>query len=651
MSETARILPPLDEGSLKSFLSSHRGGTVSFQELLEHDGNLAHCLLEAPEVFFEACARLNGGKQIRIGGLPITLTPDQIRAEHVGRFVQVEGLVTRISEVRQEVTVAAYRCLFCGYINEVPQDGSRLRGPVICENPNCGKTGSYAFKFDPSRSRWRNWQAVRIQEKPEVLSKGRTPRHLDLVLRDELVGIPVPGNHIVATGTVNVRNQGKQTDRVFVPYLDVNHLEVLSKGVEETELSPEDEAWVREVSSRPDYIPNLIASIAPSIQGYEHIKEAVALQLFGADTVTLKDGTRLRGNIHILLVGDPAVSKTQILKWVARAGFRGVYASGKKSTGVGLTAAVVRDELTGGWNLEAGAVVLADGGTACLDELGEIDAEERAALLEAMESQTVTIHKASIHATLNARTSVLAAANPKGGRFDTKNRNILEQVDLDPPLLSRFDLIFFIRDQPDLEKDKRIAEKIIGARMGEEEAPFTPEQIRKLVVYARRIHPKLQGKLTDEIVEKYLRWRRGGTDETPAITPRQLEALLRLAFASARMRMSSRVEREDVERAERLLSAFLREVGVDVATGKLDIDLIMTGKPKSAREKLVALTDLFEKMLSEGNGKEVDLREFEERAVKAGIEKWRLHGWLEEAKARGEIYEPEPGKLAKAWRW
>lgn len=651
MSETARVLPPLDEGSLKSFLSSH-GGTVSFQELLEHDGNLAHCLLEAPEAFFGACAKLNGGGQIRVRGLPITLTPDQIRAEHVGRFVQVEGLVTRISEVRQEVTVAAYRCLFCGHINEVPQDGPRLQGPVICENPNCGKTGSYAFRFDPSRSRWRNWQAVRIQERPEVLSKGRTPKHLDLVLRDELVGAPVPGNHIVTTGTVNVRSQGKQqADRVFVPYLDANHLEVLSKGAEETELSPEDEAWAREVSSRPDFIPSLIASIAPSIQGYEHIKEAVALQLFGADTVTLKDGTRLRGNIHILLVGDPAVSKTQILEWVARAGFRGVYASGKKSTGVGLTAAVVRDELTGGWNLEAGAVVLADGGTACLDELGEIGAEERAALLEAMESQTVTIHKASIHATLNARTSVLAAANPKGGRFDTKNRNILEQVDLDPPLLSRFDLIFFIRDQPDLERDKRIAEKIIGTRRGEAEAPFTPEQIRKLVVYARRIHPKLQGKLTEEVVRRYLRWRRGGTDETPAITPRQLEALLRLASASARMRMSSRVEGEDVERAERLLSAFLREVGVDVATGRVDIDLIMTGKPKSAREKLVALSDLFEKMLSEGNGKEVDLKEFERRAEEAGVEKWRFHGWLEEAKLRGEIYEPEPGKLARAWRW
>jgi replicative DNA helicase Mcm len=632
--------------SLATFLGSV-GEVVEFPDLLQYNMELGRLLLESPDEFFRIVSEVRDGKGLRVRNLPQTLTPKRIRAEHVGKFIQVEGIVTRATEIRPEISVAAYRCKWCGHVQMMPQDGYELIPPVWCENPNCTRRNG-PFSLEEGLSEWSDWQGMRIQERPERLRGGEMPSQLDVVARGDLCGRVVPGDHVVLVGILDaVRKNGRE--RVFRPVLRLNHVEVLSKSSEELELTEEDVDWIERTIREPDYQERLVRSIAPEIHGYEAVKEAILLQLFGSDPVVLEDGTRLRGDIHILLVGDPSTSKSTLLEWAARVGFRGIYVSGKKSTGVGLTASAVRDELTGAWTLEAGAVVLADGGLVAADEFEKIAPEDRAALLQAMEQQKVSVAKAGIVATLNARTSILAAANPKGGRWDPQ-RNLTEQIALEPPLLSRFDLIFILRDTPDVGKDMAIANHILSVRANRRaEAPFSPEQLRKIVCHLRRkIHPDLPEEQRRRIAEFYVKWRRSTGEDTPAVTPRQLESLIRLSLASARMRGSPVVEEQDVQRAVRLISMFLEEAGIDVNTGKVDIDVILTGKPKSVRSRLQVLMQLVEEMEEEEG--EVEVRKLVERAEQMGIAKEDVYSFVEEERNRGFLYEVREGVVKRVVR-
>jgi len=629
--------------SLSTFLRS-AGEVVEFSDLLKHNMELGRLLLESPDDFFRAVSEIRNGTGLKVRNLPQTLTPKQIRAEHVGKLIQVEGIVTRATEIRPEISVAAYRCKWCGHVQMIPQDGYELVPPVWCENPNCTRR-SGPFSLEEGLSEWSDWQGIRIQERPERLRGGEMPSQLDAVARGDLCGRVVPGDHVMLVGILDVvRKNGKE--RVFKPVLRLNYIETLSKGSEELELSKEDVEWVERRIREPDYQEKLVRSIAPEIHGYEAVKEAILLQLFGSDPVVLEDGTRLRGDIHILLIGDPSTSKSTLLEWAARVGFRGIYVSGKKSTGVGLTASAVKDELTGAWTLEAGAVVLADGGLVAADEFEKIAPEDRAALLQAMEQQKVSVAKAGIVATLNARTSILAAANPKGGRWDPQ-RNLVEQIALEPPLLSRFDLIFILRDVPDARRDEAIANHILSVRAGRRvEAPYTPEQLRKIVCYLRRkVHPKLPEEQAKRISEFYVRWRRSTGEDTPAVTPRQLESLIRLSLASARMRGSPVVEKQDIQRAVRLISMFLAEAGIDVNTGKVDIDVILTGKPKSVRGRLQVLAELVREIEQEEG--EVEVRKLVERAEQVGIPRENVYAFVDEELNRGFLYEVGEGVVKR----
>ena len=635
---------------------------VDFEDLMSYEyeekKSLAEVLQDSPHHFFKVANELLAEKtgrpkmQLRVKGAMESIKIRNLRAEHVGKFIQVEGILTRASEIKPEIREALFRCLHCGELNTVLQSGDEgYREPLSCQNPNCRKRGP--FKLEVEKSEFRDWQSLRIQERHEELRGGRMPMMLDCIVRDDLVDVAVPGNHVVMTGILEVFQEGgfKQKKKTFHKILDISYLEVMQKGVEETELTDEDEKKIKEMIKDPWLYNKIVQSVAPSVHGYEAVKEGIALMLFGCDPLELLDKTRVRGDIHILLTGDPGVAKSMMLSWTAGVAPRGLYTSGKKATGAGLTATAVRDELGGGWTLEAGALVIADGGVACIDEFDKMAEEDRSAILEALEQQTISVAKAGIVATLNSRTSVLAASNPKMGRLD-RSRNLVQQIGLEPVILSRFDLIFIIRDEPHGEMDKKIARHMLELHRKPEIAkpPIDSEMLRKLVIYGRKyIHPRLkEEKVIKKMEEFYVKNRSvAERGEAPVpITPRQLESMIRLAKASARMHFREEVTEEDVTRAIELISKYLHEAGFDASTGRVDVDIILTGRSKSQREKIQRVMDLIGEVENKHGGM-APVEEIVRRAKEEGIEENFVMRVVEEEKRDGFLYEPKQGYVTR----
>lgn len=624
---------------------------VRFENLLQHDKELARYLLDHPEDFLMEAAKELAGiagspLQLRVCGLGKENTVEirNLRETHLEKFIQIEGIVTRASEVRPELVVAAFKCKWCGQLQLIEQTGEILKRPALCENPNCTQRGG-PFELDMENSKFRDWQFLGLQERPEQLGRGRMPRKLDCIVRDDLTEKVVPGNHVEVTGFLQAlpeRTREGQRKTVFRKVFFINYIDIKHKGVEEIELSEEDEKQIKKLAQDPNLREKLIRSIAPSIYGNEQVKEGILLQLMGCDPVELEDGTRIRGDIHILLIGDPGVAKSAILKWVSEVAPRGLYTSGVKSTAAGLTATAVRDEYTGGWVLEAGALVIADGGIACVDEFEKMDEREANAILESLEQQTISVSKGGIVATLNTRTSVLAAANPKGGRID-ENLSVAQQITVPPVLLSRFDLPFPVRDTPHPEEDEKISTHMIALhrKAAKLKPPISSDLLRKYIVYAKKhIHPQINSKEVEEKIKNFyikLRYKAAQAGDPIPITPRQLESIIRLAKANARLRLSEEVTEEDVACAIRLMEYVLKKVGIDVATRKLDIDVILTGQPASQREKMARFYEIIkklEKMYPEG----IPRSEIFEEAKNSGLDLEFTQEFLEEEQRRGYIF-------------
>jgi replicative DNA helicase Mcm len=389
-------------------------------------------------------------------------------------------------------------------------------------------------------------------------------------------------------------------------------------------------------------------SIAPSIFGYEHIKEAIMYLLFGGVSKSLPD-VNIRGEMNALLIGDPGTAKSQLLQYVARIAPRGLYTSGRGTTAAGLTAAVVREK-GGSMSLEAGALVLADKGIACIDEMDKMRPEDRVAIHEAMEQHTVSVAKGGIVATLNARTAVLAAANPSLGRYEP-NRTVAENVPLPVTILSRFDLIFVLRDVPNKEEDGKMSQHILEIhRRGASpvEAQVDAELLRKYVSYAKGIKPVLSNEAIKQLSDFYLAMRAASeTEGSPvAITARQLESLVRIAEARARVALRQQVTAEDAGAAITIMKRSLEEVGIDLSSYKMDIDLIMTGRPKTLRDRLsIVLSTLM--TMEKVTGiveKEALVNEIE---TKQKIPRTEIERMIGQMLREGTIYEPREGCLKK----
>jgi replicative DNA helicase Mcm len=599
-------------------LSGKKSFVVDFDELLATEPKLAQLLMDKPDEYLEYANRAAKAQlQIeeheyaeeirnvtaRFRGLP-EVTPLRILgSKHIGKLVMLEGIVVRASPARPLVMEAAFKCKWCGAISHITQSGPFLTAPTACSAPECRRKSS--FEFVQEESTFIDSQDVRIQERPEDLPPGQLPRWLDIkLLERDLVDMARPGDHISVVGIA--RAVASRLPRVgqlrsFRLHLDTNHIDVESKEPEKVLITPEEEKQIRELAKDPEIHTKILRSLAPSVYGYEHIKEAIMYLLFGGTAKQFPDIT-IRGDLNILLLGDPGTAKSQLLQYVAKIAPRGLYTSGRGTTAAGLTAAVLRDK-AGGMTLEAGALVLADKGVAAIDEMDKMRTEDRVAIHEVMEQHTVSVAKGGIVATLNARTSILAAANPSLGRYDPY-RTVAENISLPVTILSRFDLIFVLRDVPEKTHDIQMTEHILNLhRTGVTpvEPPIEPDLFRKYVSYAKNIKPVLTQEALERLKSFYLLMRAASeTEGTPvAITARQLESLVRVAEARARASLRDKVTAEDAERAIDIMKTSLEQVGIDISSQKFDIDIIMTGKPKSLRDKLSVLLGLITSMEKE----------------------------------------------------
>jgi len=825
---------------------------VRFPDLDRYDPEFAEELLDDPEKILDAAkaALLEldlpmdvylDRAHVRVVELPRHFKTRELRSDHINKLLAIDGLVRTATEVRPKIVSAAFQCQRCGYTFFKEQTGNKFEDQNLkCMNQACDRGGP--FKLLLAQSRFVDAQKIRVQESPEDLRGGEQPQTLDVELEDDLAGRIFPGDRVIVNGILKSYQrtspqQGKST------YFDLVHrgisVEMKEQEFEEIEIGPEEEKLILEMSCDPEIYDKVRSSIAPSIYGYDDVKEALALQLVSGFEKHLPDGARIRGDIHILLVGDPGIAKSQMLRYMTKISPRGIYTSGKSSTSAGLTATAVKDELGDGrWTIEAGALVLADKGIAAIDEMDKMNSEDKSALHEAMEQQsyhssteiqlsdgrkarigelvdrlmatrpeetiagkdceilplkegirikstdmncifdanvdrvsrhaapgyfikikysngreiivtpehpvyiagkenaaacipaceakagdmapatapafeggekivflritdvqavpnegeryvyditvepshtfislglilhnTISVAKAGVMATLKSRCALLAAANPKLGRFD-KYEPIAPQINLTPALMSRFDLIFVLTDDPDTKRDSAIAEHILKSNYAGELASqiswnpditqedidealvvikpaIEPELLRKYVAYARKnIFPTLSDEARDYFLNYYVGLRSQGQDSSKPVpvTARQLEALIRLGEASARLRLSPKVTIEDARRVVRIQEACLRKVGVDPETGFLDADIIAAGTTKSTRDRTRSVMDIIRDVSREQQGpapRDAVL----DRAEELGIERSKAEEIIDRMRRDGDVFEPRPGML------
>ena len=628
-----------------------RSLTVNYEDLEMFDPDLADLLIEKPDEVILASQKAiknidplmkDAELNIRFENLTNNIPLSDLLSKYIGSFVSADGIVRKTDEIRPRIETGVFECRGCMRITEVEQTS----GNHIMEPSLCSECGGRSFRLLQEDSKYIDTQSARMQEPLENLSGGTEPKQMLMVLEDDLVDELNPGDKVRITGTLKTFREERSGK--FKNYIYVNHIEPLEQEFEELELSEEDEERILELSRDPHIHDKIINSTAPSIKGHRDVKEAIALQLFGGTVQQLEDGTRLRGDLHILIVGDPGIGKSQILKYVSKLAPRSVYTSGKGTSGAGLTAAAVRDEL-GGWSLEAGALVLGDQGNVCVDELDKMRSEDRSALHEALEQQTVSIAKAGIMATLNTRCSVLAAANPKFGTFD-QYKTLANQIDLPSPILSRFDLIFVIEDKPDVEKDRELAQHILKTHQYSNIAyDIEPELLRKYIAYARKnIHPVLTDEANKVLEEFYVSVRTGGMEEgTPVpITPRQLEATIRLAEASAKLQLKNEVEASDAHRAISLQRRCLEKIGMDPDTGKIDIARVEGRTPTSERDKMRVVQEAIKALEEEFVEVPVNILK-DHLAENHEMSEEKTDEILRILRSKGIIYEPHHGVVKR----
>ncbi|MCH4814990.1 MAG: minichromosome maintenance protein MCM [Saccharolobus sp.] len=634
---------------------------VEFSDVLSFNENLAYEIINNTKIvlpilegaLYDHILQLDPTYQrdiekvhVRIVGIPRVIELRKIRSTDIDKLITIDGILVKVTPVKERIYKATYKHIHpdCMQEFEWPEDEEMpeiLEMPTIC--PKCGKPGQ--FRLIPEKTKLIDWQKAVIQERPEEVPSGQLPRQLEIILEDDLVDSARPGDRVKVTGILEIKQDSpiKRGSRaVFDIYMKVSSIEVSQKVLDEVTISEEDEKKIKDLAKDPWIRDRIIASIAPSIYGHWELKEALALALFGGVPKVLED-TRIRGDIHILIIGDPGTAKSQMLQFISRVAPRAVYTTGKGSTAAGLTAAVVREKGTGEYYLEAGALVLADGGIAVIDEIDKMRDEDRVAIHEAMEQQTVSIAKAGIVAKLNARAAVIAAGNPKFGRYITE-RPVSDNINLPPTILSRFDLIFILKDQPG-EQDRELANYILDVHSGKSTKNIIDiDTLRKYIAYARKyIIPKITSEAKNLITDFFVEMRKKSS-ETPdspiLITPRQLEALIRISEAYAKMALKTEVTREDAERAINIMRLFLESVGVDMESGKIDIDTIMTGKPKSAREKMMKILEIIDSLAVSSECAKV--KDILKEAQQVGIEKSNIEKLLTDMRKSGIIYEAKP---------
>ncbi|KAL5624661.1 hypothetical protein BROUX41_004721 [Berkeleyomyces rouxiae] len=585
--------------------------------------------------------------QVRMYGMDTITNMRSLNPSDIDKMITIKGLVIRATPVIPDMKTALFKCDVCGSCHSAYNERGRITEPTECPNNSCEAKNS--MQIQHNRCTFEDKQILKLQETPDDVPAGQTPHSVSVMVYRDMVDICKAGDRVVITGIyraspVRVNPRQRAVKSVHKTYVDAVHAQKVDKkrmGIDQSTLlldtgddgqpteanpsipetrkiTPEEERQILEASVKPDIYEILSRSLAPSIYEMEDVKKGILLQLFGGTNKTFTKGgsPRYRGDINILLCGDPSTSKSQMLGYVHKIAPRGVYTSGKGSSAVGLTAYVTRDPETRQLVLESGALVLSDGGVCCIDEFDKMSESTRSVLHEVMEQQTVSVAKAGIITTLNARTSILASANPIGSRYNP-DIPVPQNIDLPPTLLSRFDLVYLILDRPDDKTDRRLAKHILSLYLEDspDHAPtdneiMPVEFLTMYISYARsNIHPKITDAAAEELTNAYVEMRKLGQDVRAAekritATTRQLESMIRLSEAHAKMRLSLEVTRDDVLEAYRLIKSALKTAATD-SQGRIDMSLLTEGTSSADRrmkeDMKMAILGVIDELTAAGN--------------------------------------------------
>jgi len=633
---------------------------LDFSELIKFNPDLAEEILESPEELIKAAEiaikefdlpKKVSKFNVRFHNLPHSqrVQISEIRSKHLMKFVWSEGIVRQKSDVRPHVTAAKFECPSCGNILNVLQLDKKFREPSRC---GCGRKG----KFKEISKELVDGQGLVLEESPDDLD-GSQPKRINVFLKDDLVS-PIserrssPGSRVRVCGwitevPITLHSGGQSTKYDLI--IEANFVEPLQDDSTDIKVSEEEMKEMEEIAHSPNALQRIAQSLAPSIYGHDKIKEALVLQLAGGCRKVRPDGVITRGDMHMLLIGDPGSGKSQLLKRITKVAPKARFVSGKGASGAGLTASVVKDEFLGGWSLEAGTLVLANRGFAVIDELDKMTKEDRSALHEALEQQTISVAKANIQATLRCETTVLAAANPKFGRFDPYDL-IANQINLPPTLINRFDLIFPVKDNPGREKDEKTASFILSLHKTPDKAvsEISSEILKK---YFAHIRQKIQPVITDEAIEEikdyYINMRNSATTDEGVrsipITARQLEGLVRLSEAAAKIRFSEKVTKEDAQKAIELVDYCLNQIAKDSETGKIDIDRLSSRITATQRSGLSTIKEIIQALEEQVEGKVIPVESIIEAAKEKNIDENKVNELLEKLRRSGDVFEPKRG--------
>ena len=649
----------------------NRSLLVDFKELEKFDFQLADDLIDNPDYVIEAAK--TALLRIDVPALEIEKFEPHIRffnlpkdrkflirdisADHLGKMIAVEGIIRQITDVLPKLKTAAWQCRRCGNVYKKEQGLHKVVTPAVCQ---CKQRD---FELLAEQSIFIDYQKIEIQESLENIKGNEQAQNITIYVSNDMVNRVTAGDRTLFVGMLRLSHpDDKKT--IYGRFLDATYLEETQKEFMEVEVSPEEEKEIRELAKDPKIYDKLIASLAPGIYGHEVVKEAIVMQLFGGVKKVLPGQHQIRGNIHVLLVGDPGAAKSTILLATNRIAPKSIYVAGKTATGAGLSATAVKDEFgEGGWTLKAGVLVLASGGLAAVDEFDKMETEDRSAMHEALEQQQISVAKAGIVTRFKSDTSVLAAANPKFARFDPY-QPFISQIDLPATLISRFDLFFMIRDVLDRQRDEEITahilkthhageailqakskgEALAKSEMDEIEKVSTPpisgELFKKFVSYARQtMFPVLSKDAIEMISEFYVNLRsEGKKDGSYTATHRQLEGLVRLSEASAKIRLSDTVDKEDAARAIRLVRTSLENVVTDPETGKIDIDIITSGQTHTKLTNMKKILQIIKE-----KSVDLDMVPIDDIVMEAetqGIGKEKAMDIISELDKKGEIYKP-----------